>query len=247
MPAMRLDDYDLREFTAIAARFGQAPFEFVVTPNVDHLLRYYDDGAFRDLYQHARYILLDSRVLAYMLRLTRGVRARVCPGSDLTPSLLRLAATQDRIVLIGGNAAQAKSLREQYGLGLSHYDPPMGFIRNPNEVERCLQFVEAQSPFRFCFLAVGSPQQEVLARELKLRGRTQGLGLCVGASINFLTGAERRAPSWMQRCGFEWLFRLLQDPRRLAARYLVRGPRIFVLLPRFRFELRRTIDADGKI
>lgn len=244
---MRLDDYDLREFTAIAARFGQAPFEFVVTPNVDHLLRYYDDTTFRDPYAQARYILLDSRVLAYMLRLSRGVRVRVCPGSDLTPSLLRLASVQDRVVLIGGSAGQAQRLREQYALGLSHYDPPMGFIRDPAEVERCLQFVEAQSPFRFCFLAVGSPQQEILARELKRRGRTQGLGLCVGASINFLTGAERRAPSWMQRCGLEWLFRLSQDPRRLASRYLLRGPRIFALLPRFRFELRRTTDAGGGI
>ena len=45
--------------------------------------------------------------------------------------------------------------------------------------------------------------------------------------LNFLTGEERRAPSWMRRCGVEWLYRLLQDPRRLAGRYLWRGPRVF--------------------
>jgi exopolysaccharide biosynthesis WecB/TagA/CpsF family protein len=56
------------------------------------------------------------------------------------------------------------------------------------------------------------------------------MGLCVGAAVNFLTGTERRAPRWMQRSGTEWLFRLLNDPLRLAKRYLVRGPRVFSLL-----------------
>jgi exopolysaccharide biosynthesis WecB/TagA/CpsF family protein len=65
------------------------------------------------------------------------------------------------------------------------------------------------------------------------------LALCIGASINFLTGAEKRAPRWMQRLGVEWLYRLLRNPRRLAWRYLLRGPRIFTLLPRFEVELRR--------
>jgi UDP-N-acetyl-D-mannosaminuronic acid transferase (WecB/TagA/CpsF family) len=62
--------------------------------------------------------------------------------------------------------------------------------------------------------------------------------LCVGASINFLTGVEMRAPRWMQAMGLEWLFRLLKNPRRMAMRYLVRGPRIFLLLPRLELRLR---------
>jgi UDP-N-acetyl-D-mannosaminuronic acid transferase (WecB/TagA/CpsF family) len=56
------------------------------------------------------------------------------------------------------------------------------------------------------------------------------MALCIGASINFLTGLERRAPRWMQRLGMEWFFRLVNDPGRLAQRYLVRGPRVFSLL-----------------
>jgi UDP-N-acetyl-D-mannosaminuronic acid transferase (WecB/TagA/CpsF family) len=57
------------------------------------------------------------------------------------------------------------------------------------------------------------------------------MALCIGASVNFLTGVERRAPHWVQRIGMEWLFRLVLDPARLARRYLVRGPRVFSLLP----------------
>jgi exopolysaccharide biosynthesis WecB/TagA/CpsF family protein len=85
---------------------------------------------------------------------------------------------------------------------------------------------------------VGCPQQEILAKALQSRGRARGLALCVGASINFLTGSERRAPKWIQYAGLEWLYRLLNDPTRLARRYLIRGPRIFLLLPRLHFEQR---------
>jgi exopolysaccharide biosynthesis WecB/TagA/CpsF family protein len=246
--AFCLDNYDLAEFTAIAEQFGQNSFAFVVTPNVDHLIRYHDDAAFRQLYSHAGHILLDSRVLACILCLTKGIKPRVCPGSDLTAALLGLTAPEDRIVLIGASQGQAQRLRTLFDLrNLMHYEPPMGFIRDPEAVESCLQFVEAQSPFRFCFLAIGSPQQELIAREIKLRGRARGLALCIGASINFLTGTERRAPRWIQNIGFEWLFRLLQDPGRLTKRYLLRGPRIFVLLPDIRFELRRSRASSNEM
>jgi exopolysaccharide biosynthesis WecB/TagA/CpsF family protein len=93
-------------------------------------------------------------------------------------------------------------------------------------------------------LAVGSPQQEVLAQRLQSRGVARGLALCVGASIDFMTGVERRAPLWMQRSGFEWLYRLSQNPTRLAKRYLVRGPRIFWLLRKTRFLVKSPTLVD---
>jgi UDP-N-acetyl-D-mannosaminuronic acid transferase (WecB/TagA/CpsF family) len=119
----------------------------------------------------------------------------------------------------------------------------MNFIRDEAAVESCLQAIEACSPFRFCLLAVGTPQQELIALKLKERGIARGLTLCVGASINFITGVEKRAPRWMQKSGFEWLFRLIRSPKRLANRYLVRGPRIFLLLPRVELRLRRPVTV----
>jgi len=232
-----LDDFDLAHFATVAASFGQENYGYVVTPNVDHMIRFHDDAAFRDLYSHATYILLDSRFLSYLFRLTSGIRARVCPGSDLTAELItKVAQPSDVVVLIGGSNQQAATLKSRFKLqGLQHYNPPMGFIRDPVLVDHCLDYVEQHSPFRFCLLAIGSPQQEIIANKLRERGKARGLTLCIGASINFLTGEEVRAPHWMQKIGMEWLFRLLQDPRRLAKRYLVRGPRIFYLLRKIRF------------
>jgi exopolysaccharide biosynthesis WecB/TagA/CpsF family protein len=236
-----LDDYDLEETVALLAGYGQSSFDYAVTPNVDHVIRYCDDARFRETYAQARYVMCDSRILAAILAVARGLRPRVCPGSDLTAGLFSIIAPQDRIVLIGASAQQALRLAQIYGLqDLQHYSPPMGFIRDDAAVEQALRFVEGHSPFRFCFLAVGSPQQELLAQQLRQRGLARGLALCIGASINFLTGAERRAPAWMQRMRLEWFYRLLQDPRRMAKRYLIRAPRIFALLPRLQFELRRT-------
>jgi exopolysaccharide biosynthesis WecB/TagA/CpsF family protein len=236
----RLDDYSVEEFVRLAADFGEDNYGFVVTPNVDHLIRFHDDPAFRALYGEAAYILLDSRFLSRLFSITKGLHAKVCAGSDLTAQLFaRVIRAKDTVLLIGGDARQAQALTDRYGLkGLRHFNPPMGFIRDPAAVEECLNFIEAQTPFRFCLLAVGAPQQEMLAQQLKARGRARGLTLCIGASINFLTGVETRAPLWMQRMGTEWLFRLAQDPRRLASRYLVRGPRIFKLLRRTQIILR---------
>src|SRR5580693_1631740 len=135
-----------------------------------------------------------------------------------------------------------------YWLGnVGHYNPPMGISKEPVAIEECVRFVEAQSPFRFCFLAVGSPQQEALAALLQARGIARGMALCVGASLNFITGSEKRAPTWIQQMALEWLFRLAQDPKRLARRYLIRGPRFFNYMRRARFVSRRTAVSGAKL
>src|SRR5712671_4817182 len=83
-----IDDFGLPEFTAVAASFGQERYGYVVTPNVDHLIRYYEDSTFRAQYRAADFIQMDSRFAAYLVRLLKGVRLPVCTGSDLTAQLL---------------------------------------------------------------------------------------------------------------------------------------------------------------
>jgi exopolysaccharide biosynthesis WecB/TagA/CpsF family protein len=235
-----LDDLDLEGFVAVAQNFGQRRYGYVVTPNIDHFIRLHDDAQFRDLYASAEYVLLDSRFLNTLRRASGSPRLPVCTGSDLTAQLLTaMSDSLERIVIVGSDARRVAQLKDRFALqNIAHHNPPMGFISDSAAVATCVQFIEAHSPFRFCLLALGSPQQEMLARRLLERGVARGLALCVGASIDFITGVEKRAPQWLQRCGFEWMFRLSQQPARLGKRYLVRGPRIFWLLRKTKFVLR---------
>lgn len=202
-PACTFDDDDLEGFVARAAAHPPQRFDYVVTPNAGHRIHLQDDPAFQALSAGADHVMLDSRFIARLLRLVRGIELPVCTGSDLTARLLQdVVAADDTLVMVGGSSGQALALQRRYGLrALHHHNPPMGFIRDLAAVEECLRFVEAHSPFRFCFIALGSPQQEVLAQALRERGVARGLALCIGSALDFLTGEERRAPRWWRRRG----------------------------------------------
>ena len=85
-----------------------------------------------------------------------------------------------------------------------------------------VDFVVAH-PARFVFVAMGPPQSEKFCQRLIDDGRATGLGLCIGSSINMITGRLPRAPQWMEDRGLVWLYRLAREPGRLWKRYLVRG------------------------
>ena len=215
----------------LAARPADAPFGYVVTPNADHLVRLARTPAIRPLYTDALLQLLDSRVVARLAGLA-GLRApAVVPGSELTARLIQEVIAPDEPVTILGLAPAALArLQARTGLRrIAHHNPPMGFEHDPAAFAAAVQFIESH-PARFTFLAVGSPRQCMVAQAVMARGRARGLGLCVGASLLFLTGEERRAPRLVQHAGLEWAWRLAQDPRRLARRYLVDSPAIIPLL-----------------
>ena len=93
----------------------------------------------------------------------------------------------------------------------------MGFINKPDEVDKLIQTIKELKP-DLIFLAVGSPRQEEFALKLKAT-LEHGIALCIGASILFLTGDEKRAPQIMQQLSLEWLHRMFSDTR-LFKRYI---------------------------
>jgi N-acetylglucosaminyldiphosphoundecaprenol N-acetyl-beta-D-mannosaminyltransferase len=206
-------------------------FKYVVTPNVHHMVRLLENPAtMRPLYERAWRVYCDSRVLSRLARLS-GLHLPVITGSDLTARLIARAEEQHlTIALVGPTTAACAALGSRNpNLNVVFHTPPMGFITSEHEVQKCVDFVvKTQAPL--VFLAVGMPQQEILARHIADHPQARGVGLCVGASLDFLTGKELRAPVWLQKVGLEWLHRLLLNPRRLASRYLIECPRIFYLM-----------------
>ena len=221
----------------VATLSQSASFKFVVTPNVDHIVRLAserEDGPIHLAHQSASLILCDSRILRGLAKLC-GTALSLVPGSDLTDMLLKTSLKAgDRVAIIGGNDQMLDELCSRFpGPRYYQHIPPMGFIENSAACEQAVAFVEG-SKAHYTLLAVGYPQSERLAHLIKTRGRATGVGLCIGASIEFSTARKRRAPLWMQRANLEWLFRLLAEPRRLWRRYLVEGPKVFGIVIRWR-------------
>lgn len=217
-------------------RTADQPFAYVVTPNVDHVLRIEATPALRPLYAGAALCLNDSRVLQKLARRAR-VPLPLAPGSDLTPAVLAaIAEAGDTIAIVGGEADVARRLTERYpNLRFRAHQPPMGLARDPVARRRVIDWM-AHHPARFTLLAVGSPQQEMIAAEAAGVAAMRGTALCIGASIDFVLGVKARAPRFVQRLGFEWAWRLASEPRRLARRYLVDAPRIFPLARRWQVQ-----------
>lgn len=219
----------------IASRPPNAPFGYVVTPNADHLVRMSRVPALRSLYRSSLLCLLDSRVVAMLSGLLGLAPPPVVTGSDLTCHLLsHHVLPGERIAIIGLSPVWLPALMARFDLAPpAHFDPPVGFDQDPEAMARVVDFVRSH-PARLVFLAVGSPRQERLAAALAQAGGIVGTGFCIGASLEFLCGARRRAPRVMQQLGLEWLWRLGQEPARLGPRYLRDSPKIIGLLLRAR-------------
>lgn len=226
--------------TWLSARKAEDDFGYVVTPNVDHIVRLdRDRDALTSLYTAAALRLCDSRVLAAFGRMV-GVDLPVVPGSDLVAVLFAsIAEPGDTIAIVGGRATSFIKLRAHYPLlDLQQIDAPMG-LREDAAARAAIVAAQALSHARFTLIAVGSPQQEMLAFEMAAEPQLRGTALCIGASVDFIVGDQQRAPLRVQRAGMEWLWRLSSNPQRLWRRYLVDGPRIFSIVLAWRRHKRR--------
>ncbi|MDJ0664658.1 MAG: WecB/TagA/CpsF family glycosyltransferase [Acidimicrobiia bacterium] len=107
------------------------------------------------------------------------------------------------------------------------YSPPFRDLTEA-EKEQALRDIR-DSEADVVWVGLGMPKQELWMQEV--RSELPGVALIgVGAAFDFLAGTKKQAPEWMQRAGLEWLFRLIQEPRRLWRRYLWNNPAYLVLL-----------------
>ncbi|MBN8429467.1 WecB/TagA/CpsF family glycosyltransferase [Microbulbifer salipaludis] len=196
---------------------------YIITPNIDHLARLAEVPSgrkLRDLYFSATLSLCDSRILEFILK-AHGYRLPgVVTGSDLTARLFQdEIKKEDKVYILGGDVETIEKIRSRFPyIDIAHHNPSMGFIRETEEVNDVVANI-VDSHSNYVFLAVGSPQQEIIASKLMSEQRFGGLAFCIGASMLFLAGSEKRAPHWMQRLRLEWLYRMMQNPKRLAMRY----------------------------
>lgn len=220
---------------AVAARASlDGPFAYVATPNVDHVVGASREPARRPLYDGAWMLLNDSRVLGRLAKLV-GLGLPVVTGADLAARLFdEVIHRHEPITIIGGDEDVILALKRRFGLtDVRWHAAPLRLKNNPEAVVAAAAFAAAQRA-RFTFICVGAPQQELIAYAMQQHGDATGVGLCVGAALDFLAGKTERAPDWMRAAGIEWLHRLMREPTRLWRRYLVDGPQVFALFAAWR-------------
>lgn len=194
-------------------------FRYIVTPNVDHVVRIKHNKSLLPYYNDAWLSVCDSSPIRVLARLL-GLRLALVTGSDLTARVFKsVVQSGDRISLVASNEELVQEMQDAYpGVEFQAIVPPYGLLDKPDAMQECVDFV-ARHEARFVFLAIGSPQSEKIAHALSEDPRATGVALCIGASLEFLLHKKKRAPRWMRSFGIEWLHRLLSEPKRLWRRY----------------------------
>ena len=206
----------------IDAAHGGAGFA-LFTLNVDHLVKLRNDAAFRRAYREATFVTADGEPVARLARRTEPSIERTT-GADLVLPLAEACADAGLPVYLFGTTpdvlarASARLILNTGGrLEIAGtLSPAYGFDPESAEADRAIDRIAA-SGAKVCFVALGAPKQELLAARAKARGINAGF-ICIGAGLDFLAGDQVRAPLALQRAGFEWLWRLGSNPRRLALR-----------------------------
>jgi N-acetylglucosaminyldiphosphoundecaprenol N-acetyl-beta-D-mannosaminyltransferase len=196
---------------------------YVVTPNVDFLAQARIDDELRHVLANADLSLCDGMPLVWASRLLGNPLPERVAGSDLVPALLALAARKGlRVYFLGASeeaSAEAISRVQQQHPTLviaGRHSPPFRELTTHDNDDIQRKIREARPDL--VFVAFGCPKAEKwIAQNYRELGTPVMIG--VGATIDFLAGRVRRAPRWMGQVGVEWLFRLVQEPRRLWKRY----------------------------
>lgn len=196
---------------------------YVVTANVDFTTQASEDEDLRRIVFFADRVVCDGMPLVWLSRISGyPLRERVA-GSDMVPRLLEICGEEKHGVYFLGSdektLAEAKEIVEDRYPGLrvvGYESPPMGAVVEWDNEAMCERM--RVSGAKLLLACLGCPKQE---RWIHAHHQDSGIALSigVGASLDFITGKQKRAPKWMQKTGLEWFWRMSSNPKRMVGRY----------------------------
>lgn len=210
---------------------------FVVTPNVDHLVKLQKDEELVKAYQKADYRVCDSKIVEKTLKLLGTPIKEKISGSDLFPAFYEYNKDNEdvTIFLLGGAEGIPEQARDNINakvgreIVIDALSPSFGFEKNEAE---CLEIIDRINKSGATVLAVGlgAPKQEKWIAKYRHLLPNVKTFLAIGATIDFEAGNKPRAPKWMSENGLEWFYRLASEPQRLWKRYLIESLPFFGLV-----------------
>jgi N-acetylglucosaminyldiphosphoundecaprenol N-acetyl-beta-D-mannosaminyltransferase len=223
MPLARLGSAELLEHITDSIDAGLGGW--LVTANLDILLRHTRDPGAKRVYSLASLRVADGMPLIWASRLQREPLPERIAGSSFMYDIAERCAVRGwSVFLLGGSPGSAESaaqvMRARYPQLQVDGCSDLNFSNTPkpDEVEQALSVLGEKH--RVILVGLGSPKQEFLIEQLRARLPSAWL-IGIGGSFSFVAGTIARAPDWAQKLGLEWAHRLAQEPRRLGRRYLL--------------------------
>lgn len=205
---------------------------YISISNVHMAIEVYQDEKFEKVVNHSDITTPDGMPLAKAIKLFYGINQERVAGMDLMPDLMKRSEELGKSIFLYGSTDEIlsiikkKSQKEFPSLKLEIYSPP---FRELNDIEKN-EIIHQINDFNpdFVFVALGCPKQEKWMAEHK--GIINSCMLGLGGVFEVYAGVKNRAPLWMQNNSLEWLYRLIQDPKRLWKRYLYTNSLFIILL-----------------
>jgi N-acetylglucosaminyldiphosphoundecaprenol N-acetyl-beta-D-mannosaminyltransferase len=209
----------------IVERAKSAQGGFVLTPNVDHIAMAQHSSTFVDAYRRAFLSLPDGMPLLMISRLLRLPLPAKVSGSDLFEPLLARCADEGLPVFFLGSTGESCErailmLKERYPhIEITGYDDSF-FDADLDAGDAMRAFHRARASGARVIICSLPPMKQVLLSQYMWE-YAPAVGVATGGALAFFVGEVKRAPKWVSNSGFEWMYRLAMEPRRLWRRYLV--------------------------
>ena len=223
--------------------------QFICLSNVHTTVMSEKDAEYREIQNSAFLALPDGSPLALVQRL-RGYRsAEQVAGPDLMPAIWKATEHTEYSHYFYGStpetiAALEKNLRSKYpDMKIAGMESPPFRSLTEEEDRQAVERINA-SGADFVWVGLGAPKQEKWMYEHQ--GRIHAVMLGVGAGFDFHAGTVKRAPDWMRRHYLEWLYRLVQDPKRLWKRYVQTNGQFVLLSIKDAFIWKKYRDENKK-
>jgi N-acetylglucosaminyldiphosphoundecaprenol N-acetyl-beta-D-mannosaminyltransferase len=205
---------------------------YICFSTVHMVMEAYDNPEFAEKVNNADYIVTDGMPIVWMQKLQGAKEASRIRANDLMIELCRYAEKKGFSVgFYGSKSPVLESILRRTEKNFPNlkivyaFSPPFRNL-SAEEDEEITKAINQAGP-DILFVGLGCPKQENWMADHKDKLKAVMLG--VGASFDFFAGNIRECPAWLGKLGLEWLFRLIQEPKRLWRRYLLLNPRFIIL------------------
>ncbi len=203
---------------------------YVCFSNVHMIIEAYDDEGFCSVVNSATFALPDGIPIAKSLNILYNIKQKRIAGMDFIPLFLETCnSLKYKVTFIGSteevlNAVEQRICTEYKGIEITNLiSPPFNEEWNNKDYIKKIN----SSKTDVVFVALGCPKQEKWMFENYKYINSTLFG--IGGALPTFAGIVKRAPNWMQKLGLEWLYRLIQEPKRMAKRYFYTNSK-FILL-----------------